>query len=207
MDDHSEALTWGEEAALLSRVARDQHRPEWMPSREEINAYLLDIRGPRIIVVGSSDWEDKRSAVASIRRALKYLDREAESATLIHGAAEGADRVTAGVARRLGMSIEAHSAVASRHSESCPRVQPTGGGCWTGRGICKEAGSQRSREMISSGADILIALLGSSESAEAAEGLELWLSKGRPAIICRQSKVDGAVSGEFLNMDRWQDQN
>jgi len=199
-------LSWGEEAALRRSAALDEHRPEWMPSQEEVEAYLLEIRGPRILVTGSHSWEDRRAILGSLKRALKYLGKDAEGATLIHGAAEGADLKTAGIARKLGMATEAHPTEWSKHAADCPRQQPTDGGCWTGRSSCKSADSKRDHEMIGSGADILIALI-RDQSEGATATLELWLKEDRPAILCRQDSADETVSAEFLNMERWRDRD
>ena len=197
-------LSWGEEAELLQRIDLDEQRPEWMPSREDIDACLLETRGARILVTGSESWEDKRAIAASLKRALKYLSMDPEQTTLIHGASAGADTLAAGVGRRLGMAIESHRPEWSKHSESCPRQQPADGGCWAGRSSCMRGGFRRNREMVESGADILVAFI-RDRSPGATDALELWLQRDRPAILCRQDDGDSSVSGEFLNMERWRD--
>ena len=206
MAQKSGPLSWAEEAELRVRVANDEVRPEWMPSKDEIEAYLLDIRGPRILVAGSESWTDRRSIAGSLKRALKYLDREAEGSTLVHGAAPGADLTAASIAKKLGMATESHPAEWLKHDASCPRFQPSDGGCWTGRSTCKHAELRRSQEMIDSGADILMIFL-SDEAPDPTTMLRLWTATDRPAILCRQSSADEPVVGEFLNMERWKSQD
>jgi len=199
-------LSWGEEAELLTLEANDEVRPEWMPSRDEIEAYLLDIRGPRVLVTGSENWTDRRSIAGSLKRALKYLDRELEDSTLIHGASRGADLTAASIAKKLDMVTESHPADRLTHSSSCSKVESPEATCWVGRSTCRHAEARRDQEMIDSGADILLVFL-SEDSPEATAVLERWTEADRPAILCRQSSPDGPVEGEFLNMERWRDRD
>lgn len=204
MAHSEELLSWGDEAALRQRTADDENRPDWMPSKEEIDAYLLDVRGPRILVVGSSDWTDRRSVIGSLKRALKYLGKEAEESTLVHSGTQGISSVASRIGRSLGMNLESAPEHSANHSSDCPRQQPLDGGCWTGRSSCMRTDFSADQEIVDARADILLAFL-SEESPQAMATLDSWIARDRPAILCRQDSTDSTVSGEFLNMERWKD--
>lgn len=192
-------MSWADEAARLSR---GKDRPDWMLTEDEIDDYYENIHPPRILMTGSRGWSDRRSIAGAIRRALKYLGREAEGAVLVHGAARGADSLAAQIAAELGLETEAHPAAWKTHNDSCPQEDPGTGACWQGRPQgCKRAGFRRNQEMIDSGVDILLAFI-QDNSPGASGTLNSWLKEDRPTILCRQDG-DGPIRGEFLHMDRW----
>lgn len=219
-------LSWGKEAQLLRKRTIKQQRKiralldqrdkkskalrkrlirgmySFSLTEKELQKYLAKKSKPRILVTGSRTWTDRKSIEASLEKALKFIGKSAEDATLIHGAARGADLLCASIARELGMKLEAHPADWSTHSANCPKSAPKNGSCWQGRPSCKRAGFRRNKEMIDSGAAILIALI-RDESAGASGTLDLWLKEDRPVIICRQDG-DGKVRGQLLNMDYWE---
>lgn len=206
MDSRHRPLSWAEEAELIARAKSSDERPAWMPSAEDIAAYLDEIRISRILMTGSRGWTDRRSIAASLKRALKYLAVEPERAVLVHGGAFGADALAAQVAREMGLALEAHPAQWGIHSDDCPAEDPGDGTCWQGmvrggRNYCKRAGFRRNKEMIDSRVDILLAFI-RDDSRGATGTLDIWLKEDRPAIICRQEAED-PISGEFLNMERW----
>lgn len=198
-------LSWAEEAAILSKVSKANsdgtERPAWMVTEEELEDYFALLRPARILMTGSRGWEDTRSISGAIRRALKFLKKEADGSTLVHGAARGADTLAAEIAEELGLETEAHPANWKIHNDNCPKEEPSNGGCWQGRYSCSRAGFRRNQEMIDSGVDILLAFI-KDESSGATGTLNSWLKEDRPTILCRQTG-DGPVSGEFLNMDSW----
>ena len=87
----------------------------------------------RILMTGSRDWIDVASVRSAIKKALKILAVDPENATLIHGAAKGADSLAAIVAQEMGLTIEPHPAKWDVHSANCPVTDPGNGGCWQGR--------------------------------------------------------------------------
>lgn len=84
----------------------------------------------RIIVCGSRKWDDRA------RIADRLFDCPV-TATIVHGAAKGADRIAGQEAEKLGLLVEAHPAD------------------WDGKG--KAAGVIRNAEMAALGADLCIA--------------------------------------------------
>lgn len=104
--------SWGEEArARASRTAEENgEKPQWMLTEDELQSFFDESSPVRILMTGSRSWTDRRSIAGSIRRALKFLGREPEQATLIHGGAQGADRIAESIAVELGLRTEAHPA-------------------------------------------------------------------------------------------------
>lgn len=84
----------------------------------------------RIIVCGSRHWHD-RQAIAD-----RLFDVPV-TATIIHGAAKGADRIAHQEAEKLGLLVEPHPADWEQHGNA--------------------AGEIRNREMADLGADLCIA--------------------------------------------------
>lgn len=203
-----ELPSWGEEArAKASRASEaNGEKPDWKLSEDELQTFLNEDSPVRILMTGSRTWTDRRAIAGSIRRALKFLGREPEQATLIHGAAQGADKLAESIAVELGLRTEAHPADWNTHNSNCPKTDPGNGSCWQGltkggRTYCKRAGFRRNQEMIDSGVDILLAFI-QDESRGASGTLNIWLKDNGPTILCRQDS-DGPVKGEFLNMDSW----
>lgn len=183
----SNPISW--EAEVAFRYNKDRGGPDTVESPV------------RILVTGSRNWTDEKSVAKCINVALKFFESEASCSTLIHGNARGADKIAAGIADDLGLTVESHPAHWNVHNKNCPRVDPKNGGCWKGRDSCKRAGFRRNIEMISSGANILLAFI-KDDSPGASGTLNLWLQEDRPVIICRQSG-DNPVKGEFINMNRY----
>lgn len=159
----------------------------------------------RILMTGSRDWDDVASVRSAIKKALKILAVDPENATLIHGAAKGADSLAAIVAQEMGLKIEPHPAQWNVHSANCPTTDPGNGGCWQGRKgtngrlSCRRAGFRRNQEMIDSGADVLIAFI-RDQSKGATGTLDLWIKENKPYIICRQTG-GGPVKGKVVGFD------
>jgi len=196
-------LSWGAEAEELTRELEASSRPAWMPSQEQIDGYLEDLRGARVLVTGSKGWDDRRSISASLKRALKFLGKEdPEQATLIHGAERGAEKLASTIALREGFIIESHPAERWRHSPECPAEDPGDGGCWQGRNSCRRATQRRNREVLSSDGDILLAFIEDGDPGPSAM-LREWTSEGLPAILCSYSSETESLAGEFINMDSW----
>ena len=92
----------------------------------------------RVLVTGSRDWTDRDA----IRDALSAIDGNcdpADSLTLVHGAARGADSIAADIAANIGWNVEAHPADWERHG--------------------KRAGFIRNEEMVKLGADVCLAFI------------------------------------------------
>jgi hypothetical protein len=88
----------------------------------------------RVIITGSRDWSDPNAARKLI--ADRLFDLPVES-VIVHGAARGADRFAHQEAQKLGLLVEPHPAD------------------WDTYG--KSAGFRRNAEMISLGADLVLA--------------------------------------------------
>ena len=84
----------------------------------------------RVLVCGSRTWD----AFAPIFVRLAALP---DDATVVHGAAPGADTLAGRAARLLGLTVEEHPAEWDKHG--------------------KRAGYLRNRQMIDSGVDLVIA--------------------------------------------------
>lgn len=161
--------------------------PTWLAEAKALGGGLaLEELNRRILMTGSRTWTDRAAVQKSLEKALALLGLEPSEATLIHGAAKGADLMAAGVAEELGMATEAHPAQWNIHNVDCPTEPPVGNTCWQGKETCKRAGFRRNQEMIDSGAALLLAFI-RDESAGAGGTLKLWQGSGKPAIICRQS--------------------
>ena len=112
----------------------------------------------RVLVTGSRDWTDRdaiRDALSAIDGMSNYrvlvmgsLDGlsaidwncdPADSLTLVHGAARGADSIAADIATEMGWTVEAHPADWERYG--------------------KRAGFVRNDEMVKLGADVCLAFI------------------------------------------------
>lgn len=96
----------------------------------------------KVLVTGSRDWTDQR-AVARVLEAVWTLLAPVDGGfTLVHGAARGLDTLAAQEASRYStLSIEAHPADWSQHSDQCP--------AWdAANATCKLAGFRRNDQMI-----------------------------------------------------------
>lgn len=70
----------------------------------------------RVLVCGSRDWTD----VGCIQAALRQLPA---GSVIVHGAAPGADRLAAGVARVFGFSVDAFPANWSHHGKAAGYIR------------------------------------------------------------------------------------
>lgn len=104
----------------------------------------------RILMTGSRSWTNVQFATDAINAGIALLGSHAKEATLVHGAAAGADTLCANVATGLGMATEAHPAAWGQHAADCPASH-------AGLRTCKKAGHRRNAEMIASGADVCLA--------------------------------------------------
>lgn len=183
------------DVSMLPMIA--DKNPTWLAEAKARRGGLaLEELNRRVLMTGSRTWTDRASIEKSLKRALSLLGLNPTEATLIHGAAKGADLMAAAVAEELGMATEAHPAQWNVHNVDCPTEPPVGNTCWQGKETCKRAGFRRNREMIDSGAAILLAFI-HDESAGAGGTLKIWQSSGKPAIICRQ-KGSGEISVEIM---------
>jgi predicted polyphosphate/ATP-dependent NAD kinase len=89
-----------------------------------------------VIVCGGRDYAEQ----SVIRERLTALRVEYPSAVVIHGGAPGADSLAGHIAGRLGLEVEVHPANWAKHGRA--------------------AGPIRNREMLDSGADLVIAFPG-----------------------------------------------
>lgn len=124
----------------------------------------------QIIITGSRDWTDPHTIHGAI---LAFLREHGEGRgwdrppTILHGGARGADTIADGIARRMGFDVWVFPADWARYGKS--------------------AGHRRNAEMISEGADVVLAFpLGESRgtrgcirAAEAA-GLRVVVHEGQP---------------------------
>lgn len=147
-------------------------RPAWMLTEQEIEDYFAEFGPVRILIAGSREWTNRRAIAGSLRRALKFLNREAEHATVIQGGSRGADREAESIAIELGLGSRVEHPNWDSLSASKSKLE----------------------------GDILLAFIRDRES-EPTELLKRWLKGGSPAILCSQDG-DGTVKGKFFNMDR-----
>lgn len=89
----------------------------------------------RILVTGSRNWQDYEIVRGAIAGAAGSLP-----ATVVHGAAKGADACAARAARELGLAVDAHPADWARHG--------------------RRAGPIRNTVMVALGADVCLAFPG-----------------------------------------------
>jgi hypothetical protein len=112
----------------------------------------------RVLVTGSRYWTD---AVAIKERLVEVQgDRSSRSMTLVHGAAPGADTIAAGIADRLGWTVESFPAEWERFGKAAGRIRnqlmvdhgadiclvfplPQSRGTWDGPRRAKRAGIPR----------------------------------------------------------------
>lgn len=138
----------------------------------------------RVVMTGSRSWTDTDVIREALVDALDYfeLERTPEKFTLINGTAAGADKMSARIAKELGMTVEDHPAQWNVHSETCPVEPPKNGWCYQGRSKCRIAGFRRNQEMLESGCDLVLAFIhnnsnGASHTVKLAEkmNLETWV--------------------------------
>lgn len=104
----------------------------------------------RVLMTGSRSWTDTQTALDALNASLALLGAAPAESTLVHGAAQGADLLLAGVATSIAMATEAHPAQWGVHTAACPE--------WDrGNRTCKLAGHRRNAEMIARGADLCLA--------------------------------------------------
>lgn len=100
----------------------------------------------RVLVTGSREWSDLKAMRDAF--AEWWMSERPETATLVSGSADGADRMAESLWTRAAGDIERH-----------PAQWRTHGGCWckdrTGR--CGFAGPRRNAEMVNAGADVCFA--------------------------------------------------
>ncbi|HEY0641295.1 MAG TPA: DUF4031 domain-containing protein [Pseudonocardiaceae bacterium] len=112
---------WAEVPQILARAREDQ-----------------TANGRRVLVTGSRTWTDRGVIADKLREAA----RAHPGATLVHGAARGADRIAAAIWRRWGLPTEPH---------------PVGPADWDRDG--PSAGHVRNRRMVALGADLCVAFI------------------------------------------------
>lgn len=89
----------------------------------------------RILVTGSRDWTDWKKLDEGLRTVGKF----GEDTVLVHGDAQGVDRMAAFLWMERGFPVEAHPADWKRHG--------------------KRAGYVRNQEMVDEGADACLAFI------------------------------------------------
>ena len=159
-------------AKVAGAKTAEAERPDWMLTEQEIEDYFAEFGPVRILITGSREWTNRRSIAGAIRRALKFLNREAGNATVIHGGSRGADRLAESIAIELELMAKVEHPNWSSLSKKETKLE----------------------------GDILLAFIQDREKEPTRE-LKRWLKDGRPAILCSQDG-DGAVRGKFFNMDR-----
>lgn len=99
----------------------------------------------RVVVTGSREFRDPLTASAAICRRIARLP---STAVLIHGDAQGADRLAGDAAEKDGIDVVKYPAHWEVHSEDC----------WCrGHGYCREAGKRRNLAMLDLKPDLVIA--------------------------------------------------
>jgi hypothetical protein len=108
------------------------------------------VTAARILMTGSRDWTDQQKSEDALNAALVLVGASARESVLVHGNADGADRLLASTAARIGMAAEAHPADWNTHVANCPPSH-------AGQRGCKGAGHRRNAAMIAAGADVCLA--------------------------------------------------
>ncbi|MHB1732993.1 MAG: DUF2493 domain-containing protein [Ferrimicrobium acidiphilum] len=122
----------------------------------------------RVIVCGGRDYTDQDA----IRTHLKLLRAVSPDATIIHGAAPGADAWAGYIAGTLGFHVEVHPADWARHG--------------------RVAGPIRNQEMLDSGADLVIAFpggRGTQDMINKAESAGVPVERIQPKLAETQAVV------------------
>jgi YspA, cpYpsA-related SLOG family len=105
----------------------------------------------RLLVAGGRDYYDYKFIDETLTEWVSELDIDLEEITLVHGDAQGVDRIAAQWAKYNGLTIEAHPAN------------------WTKYG--KSGGNVRNAEMVESGIDFAILFPGGFGTANAKKHL------------------------------------
>lgn len=100
------------------------------------------MRSLRILATGSRSWTDRAAIRTRLRWVAEVYGVPYNMVTVVHGDADGADRIAAEEAESLGMRVEAH---------------PVPKQAWK---ISRRAGYDRNSHMVNLGADICLAFLG-----------------------------------------------
>lgn len=118
----------------------------------------------RVLITGSRSWTDRYTIAGHLDR----LTHESGDLLVIHGDAQGADRIArdrARMQRAQGFPIAEHAMPAKWDvcGEACDpahrRVGPTG------REFCPTAGHRRNAEMVALGTDLCLAFVRDCDSA------------------------------------------
>ena len=112
----------------------------------------------RVLVTGSRTWTDE----TPVRHAFTLVNQRNVNplwpVTLIHGDANGLDKMVARIARdEFGWTVETYPAEWSKHdfthrTHSCP-------GWHEGKPVCKMAGHRRNSDMVATRADVCFAFI------------------------------------------------
>lgn len=96
----------------------------------------------RLLVTGSRAWQDRNLIRVALRSAVLSLGVPTREITLVHGDAQGADRMAGYIGRQMGMVIEAHPANWRRCTDECIHDLRAA------KKYCPDAGYRRNAEMI-----------------------------------------------------------
>lgn len=154
------------------------------PTHDAMPGVYQDWYAARILITGSRTWQD----TVLLTTALAHVRQRWPGATLVHGDADGADRMAAALWRSWGLATEAHPA---DWTASCPSDCPPGHRRQRrhdGRWYCPRAGRRRNAAMVAAGANACVAFIrhhsrGASHCAELAEraGIPTWRPRAATA--------------------------
>lgn len=96
----------------------------------------------RLLVTGSRTWSDSNLIRIALRAAVLSLGVPTREITLVHGGAQGADRLAGQVAQRMGMQVEVHEAEWRRCTDDCIHDLKAA------KRYCPDAGYRRNAKMI-----------------------------------------------------------
>lgn len=120
----------------------------------------------RLLITGSRTWTDQQRMYDALFTAYHELMANFSEVVLVHGGAEGADRMAASIwSRNSGMPIENHRAM------------------WEVYG--RRAGFQRNQEMVALGAELMLAFI-KDNSAGASQCAALAEAAGIPVRYFRE---------------------
>ncbi len=128
----------------------------------------------RVLITGSRNWRYP----ATIRRVLETLAATTPHLTVVHGGAQGADRMAGDYARDRGWNVEVHHADWSTCADDCSRSERHRRVGKRGE-YCPTAGHRRNQRMVQAGADVVLAFW-RDHSSGTANCLDLAKQAGLP---------------------------
>jgi hypothetical protein len=143
----------------------------------------------RVLVTGSRVFSSR----TVIRRALDVINEQPGPHTLVHGDAQGADRMAAAYARELGWTLEPHPADwQAPCTEQCQHRRPRVVG--TRSDFCPTAGVRRNALMVELGADVCVAFYSTAAGVKNVGTTDCVKRAGKARIVIQRFTDNGEVA-------------